>query len=382
MSAGNLKNYPEISFVENMSVEEIQNYYMDRMTEKYEELTGKKLFLAASDPVRLIAYADCLLLYQLVQYADRAGKMSLLKYSFGDYLENLGALKGIRRQNGAKAVTRLRFTMSAARPNVTVVPAGTRVTASDGVYFQTLEVLEIPQGVLTGEVNAACKDVGMQGNGYKPGDLNILVDPVAYIRAVENLTETMGGADVESDESLAERIYLAPSSFSVAGPNDAYAYWVKTYDTGIADVYVDSPKPGDVDIRFILQDGKLPDETMIEELQKFLEDGNIRPLTDHVTVQAPDIEEYEIDLTYYVNESDRMQTVSIMEQVGKAVDAYQKWQCGKVGRDINPDKLRTLIIQAGAKRVEIRSPEYRPITHTSVPVQTGETVTYGGIEDD
>ena len=363
MSAGNLKNYPEISFVENMSVEEIQNYYMDRMTEKYEELTGKKLFLAASDPVRLIAYADCLLLYQLVQYADRAGKMSLLKYSFGDYLENLGALKGIRRQNGAKAVTRLRFTMSAARPNVTVVPAGTRVTASDGV-------------------NAACKDVGMQGNGYKPGDLNILVDPVAYIRAVENLTETMGGADVESDESLAERIYLAPSSFSVAGPNDAYAYWVKTYDTGIADVYVDSPKPGDVDIRFILQDGKLPDETMIEELQKFLEDGNIRPLTDHVTVQAPDIEEYEIDLTYYVSESDRMQTVSIMEQVGKAVDAYQKWQCGKVGRDINPDKLRTLIIQAGAKRVEIRSPEYRPITHTSVPVQTGETVTYGGIEDD
>ena len=49
---------------------------MQAMQEKYQELTGKKLILHDADPLKLIAQADCLLLYQIAQYADRAGKMA------------------------------------------------------------------------------------------------------------------------------------------------------------------------------------------------------------------------------------------------------------------------------------------------------------------
>lgn len=383
MDIKDIKDFPEVSFIDNMSIEDIQLYYLSAMQEKYRELTGKELIMHDADPIRLVAYADCLLLYQIAQYADRAGKMALLKYSFGDYLEDIGALKGISRIKGAKAKTRMLFTLSDKRPGITIIPAGTRVTASDGVYFSTVDILEIPAGSLTGEVNAECHESGVKGNGYSCGTLKVLVDPVPYIDRVENILESEGGADLESDENLAKRIYLAPSSWSTAGPDDAYEYWVRTFDPAISDVRVDSDIPGEVDICFILKDGKLPEQTLIEELERYLQDEEIRPLTDKVTVSAPAIEEYEIELVYYINRSDRSRISSINEQIQAAVQDYIEWQREKIGRDINPDQLRKMLISAGAKRLEIRSPDFRRIPQKSLALLSGDiSVVYGGIEDD
>ena len=378
-----LENFPEVSFIENMSLEDIKSYYLTAMQERYRELTGKELILQEADPVRLIAYANCLMLYQIIQYTDRAGKLGLLKYSYGDYLENIGALKGIERIEGAAARTVLRFTLSTERPGVTIIPAGTRVTSGDSIYFQTVGNLEIAAGELIGEVGAECKEDGIKGNGYNVGELKILVDPIAYVNAVENITITEGGADLESDENLAERIYLAPSSWSVAGPDDAYKYWVKTFDPGITDVKVYSDTPGVVEIRFILSGGILPDDALIEAVKSFLMEDDIRPLTDNVVVMPPDIHEYGVDLTYYINESDRVRAAVIQEEVKKAVEEYISWQKEKIGRDVNPDKLRSMLLGAGAKRVEVRTPVFERLAWSSIAVISGEpTIQYGGVEDD
>ena len=378
-----LQDYPDVSFIDNMTIEDIQTAYLSALEEKYLELTGKKLEMAQADPLRLIAYADCLLLYQVAQYADRAGKMALLKYSYGDYLDNIGALKGIQRTPGAAARTNILITLSAKRNHVTIIPQGTRVTAGDGKYFETTEILEIPAGRLQGEVIAVCKEIGTIGNGYQPGEIKILVDPVPYVDKIENTSVAEGGADLETDENLAERIYLAPSSWSTAGPDDAYKYWVKTFDPAITDVRVDSDVPGQVDIRFLLQDGQLPDEAMTEELAKYLQNEDIRPLTDHVVVQAPTKKEYEISLTYYVNESDRTKANAIQSQIQTAVQEYVDWQKEKIGRDINPDQLRKMIVSAGAKRVELTLPAFEKISKADVAVLKGDAVIlYGGVEDD
>lgn len=383
MGMKSIEDFPEVSFIDNMSIEDIQSYYLNAMEKKYKQLTGRELVMHDADPARLVAYANCLLLYQIAQYAERAGKMALLKYSFGDYLENIGALKGISRQQGAAAKTMLRFTMSGVRPGTTVIPAGTRVTASDGVYFNTAEVLEIPAGSAEGEVLAECREMGTKGNGYPCGALKILVDPVPYICKVENIAVSEGGADLESDKNLAERIYLAPSSWSTAGPDDAYKYWVMTFDPAISDVRVESDIPGEVDISFILQGGQMPSETLIEELRRYLQDEEIRPLTDKVVVSAPGVEEYEIDLVYYVNRSERSMAASINEQAQAAVWDYVAWQQEKIGRDINPDQLRRRLIAAGVKRLEIRSPAFRKIPQGSIALlKNGVSAIYGGIEDD
>lgn len=376
-------DYPEVNFIDNLSIESISDFYIEEMRKRYRELTGRDLVLQEADPIRLMAYTNCLLLYQIARYADRAGKMALLKYSYGDYLENIGALKGIVRTQGAAAKTRIRFTLSAKRPGATLIKRGIRVTASDGVYFKTTDILEIPAGQLCGEVNAECREIGLKGNGYGIGEIKTLVDPVAYVDKVENISVSEGGADLESDENLAERIFLAPAAWSTAGPDDAYRYWVRTFNPAITDVMVGSDIPGEVDIFFILQDGKLPEETMVTELEQYLRNEEIRPLTDQVIVRAPETQEYEIDLTYYINRSDRARASAINDRVQEAVQQYIVWQRERIGRDINPDQLRKMLLLAGAKRLEIREPQFLAIAQASIALQVGEVqVLYGGIEDD
>ena len=109
----------------------------------------------------------------------------------------------------------------------------------------------------------------------------------------------------------------------------------------------------------------------------------MRPLTDWVVVRAPWIQEYEIDLTYYINKSDRARASTINDQVQEAVQKYITWQRERIGRDINPDQLRKMILLAGAKRLEIREPQFSAITKSGIAMQAGEIrVLYGGIEDD
>ena len=138
-----------------------------------------------------------------------------------------------------------------------------------------------------------------------------------------------------------------------------------------------------MEIRFILTDGVLPDDALIEAVKNFLMDADVRPLTDNVVVMAPDVQEYGIDLTYYINESDRTRAAVIQEQVQMAVNDYIAWQKEKIGRDVNPDRLLGLILKAGAKRAEVRAPTFQKITWSSLAVLSGEaTVQYGGVEDD
>ena len=210
-----------------------------------------------------------------------------------------------------------------------------------------------------------------------------MVDPVSYVDSVENIVETEGGADRESDENLAERIFLAPSAWSVAGPDDAYKYWVKTFDVAISDVKVFSPEPGVVEIYFLMQDGRLPDRAMLDGVEQFLMREDVRPLTDLVKVMAPETKSYPIDVTYYINESDRSRAGAIQAQIDQAIQEFVLWQKIKIGRDINPDQLRKLLVAAGAKRVQVRSPTFTRVEKNCVAVLEGEAqVIYGGVEDD
>ena len=184
-------------------------------------------------------------------------------------------------------------------------------------------------------------------------------------------------------ENLAERIFLAPSSWSTAGPDDAYKYWVKTFDAAITDVRVESETPGIVEIYFILQDGALPDEAMLEGVADYLREEGVRPLTDQVIVRAPEAQRYEISLDYYINASDRARAASIQENVRDAVRKYIEWQKQKIGRDINPDQLRKLVISAGAKRVIVNQPDFQRVASSGIAQLSGDAdVRYGGVEDD
>lgn len=189
-----LKQYPEISFIEGTSFEQFLSELLETYQKKYLELTGRDAALPEADPIRLILYSCSVLLYQGMQYIDRAGKMGLLKYSTGEFLDNLAALKKVERLPAQTAQAKVRFTLSALREESVSIPAGTRVKGRE-LFWATQEYGEIPAGSQTVELLVRCLTAGSIGNGLLPGEINILVDPINYIAKIENTAVSEGGED-------------------------------------------------------------------------------------------------------------------------------------------------------------------------------------------
>lgn len=378
-----IENTPEISFIDNKTVDNVRTEMVADFEAYMSQAEGAPVTLDRASVHRMILYSAAAQIYQAMQYIDRAGKQSMLKYSYSDFLDNLALLKGITRAPAAAATTTLRFTLSAVRDMATGIPMGSRVASSGAVFFATDEYAEIPAGSTTVDVPATCTVTGTEGNGLAVGELSTMVDPVPYMASVANLTATEGGAEIENDDDLAERVYLAPSAYSTAGPEDAYLYHAKKFNAGIGDVVATSNQAaGKVDIVFIMADGTTPGTTMINGLQDYLSAKTVRPMTDQVTVAAPAEVAYSITLTYYINRSDSARVVTIQEAVAQAVADYQTWQRA-IGRDINPSKLVAMIMAAGAKRVTVTAPTYTTVEATKVSALSGDPViTYGGLEDD
>lgn len=378
-----VKNAPDISFIDNRGVDDIRS----EMVADYErfmlEATGEGIKLNRASPHRMEIYAAAAQIYQAMQYIDRAGKQNLLKYSYSDWLDNVVLLKGITRLPAMASATTLRFTLSAVRQVATGISQGTRVAGPGKMYFYTAEYAEIPAGEMWVEVQAICTEPGAAGNGFGIGELSVLVDPIPYIAGVENVTVTEGGSDIESDEDLAERAHLAPSAYSTAGPEGAYEYWVKTYNPSIGDVKITSDQQaGTVDICFLMEDGSAPGEEAVTGLLEYLRTGDMRPMGDQVNVSAPVEVPYTVDFQYWISRYDSAQAMTIQAAVETATANYISWQ-RKIGRDINPSRLVQLVMAAGAKRVEVTSPQFVKVAPTVVSRLNGQPkVTYGGLEDD
>ena len=376
-----LKNLPDVSFIGDVTLKDIEDSLVRDYEEKYFETTGEKIILARADPVTLLLYACAVQFYQGYKYIDKAGKMDLLKYAYGPYLDHIASMKGITREQAKPARVMVRFTLSEVRPNTIEIPQGTQVTDGE-IYFETEKYAEIKAGEEKADVECVCLVSGVDGNDLQPGEIDTLVNPIPYVASVANIEKTAGGVDIEDDDSMKERVYIAPSKYSVAGPEDAYKYWVKTYNASISDVLVKSDDPVEVIIEFIMENGELPTEGIIQGLQIYLSDEQIRPLTDKVKVKAPDTVDYKLDVKYYINTSDLKRADTIKANVAAAVDQYVIWQRSKIGRDINPSQLIQMMVSAGAKRVEVKLPVFQIVGATNVAKLVSQNVAYGGIEDD
>lgn len=373
---------PEISFIDT-SLDEIEARLVKDYEEKYAEVTGNSISLKSGEPMQLALYACAVQFLMMYEDVDKAGKMNFYKYSFGDYLDNLVAFKSVERQQASPAVCTVRFTLSAIRASVISIPQGTRITTQGaGIYFATDEYAEIPIGDEYVDVMCTAMTDGEVGNGLAVGSLSVIVDPVAYVASCTNISETSGGLDKETDESLKDRAYLVPANYSVAGPEAAYRYHVMTAYPGVADVKITSPDACEVDIRVIGPNGTLLSEDVCQTIEDYLMDAQVRPQTDLVTVSSPELTTYDIDITYYINRSDVYYAATIQEAVQKAVAEYIVWQSEKIGRDIEPGKLVELCMAAGAKRVVVTSPEFDVVSDIAIPVLGSETITYGGLEND
>ena len=370
-----LSDLPDIEFV-NSDVKTVEAEVMAL----FKETTGRTL--AKGDPLRLFLLTITYIIVLLLKHIDYTGKQNLLRYANGNNLDHIGALVGCGRLAAAAAVTTIKVTLSAAQATATIIPAGTRFTAGDGIFFALDSPMVIAAGSTNGTGSATCTVTGVVGNDYPIGTLTTLVDPVPYVASVTNTTVSAGGADVQEDEPFREAIHMKPESFSTAGPTGAYEFHAKQASALISDVSVISPDPGDVVIRPLLEGGAIPETEMLNMVAAHLNTRTIRPLTDNVSVVAPTAIDYDVTLTYYIDSNDAAMASTIQTAVTAAVNDYIAWQKEKLGRDINPSELIRRVMQAGAKRVVVTAPTFTTLDKTKVAIADTVTVTLGGIEDE
>ena len=369
-----LKSLPDILFVD-ASKEAVEALIIG----EYEKAANRTL--AKGDPVRLFLLVIANIIILLLNKINETGKQNLLRYASGKNLDHLGALVGAERIPASAATTTIKVELSAALGNNATIPAGTRFTAGDNVFFSLDHTMIITAGQLTGQGSATCTQSGSIGNGYLAGQIKTLVDPLPYVKSVSNVTTSEGGADIQDDESYRNNIHEAPESFSVAGPEGAYKYHAKRASSQIVDVAVLSPTPGTVEVRPLLVGGEIPGSELINQVKAALDDKRVRPLTDKVTVLAPTKVEYALNVVIYIDRADETKASAIETAAKKAAEEYVLWQKSRLGRDINPSELIARLMSTGVKRVTVTSPTFTKLTDIQVAICNSSSVNMGGIED-
>ncbi len=341
--------------------------------------------LYPGDERRLFAEAQNAFLVSYQNTANEHFKQRFMQHSSGVVLDAHGESEGCPRLEKKKAETIERFNISAVLNTNVVISAGTRVTADSEKYFHTKEVAIIEAGKLYVDTVVEAVEGGDSYNGYGVGQLNHLVDQVPYVSSVTNLQATSGGDNGEpypeedggmGDANYKERIRLVQSTKSTAGAESTYEYYAKSADSSIEDVKVTSPQPCYVDIYVLCKDGETPSKDILAKVETACSAKHVRPLGDRVKAHGVEQVEYDIELKYYMPVDEENAVVEYVEGANGAIQKYIDWQCEKIAREINPDRLRSEILKSdtkpiGAERVEIISPSYRALTATQIARWSG-----------
>nr|DAO30254.1 MAG TPA: baseplate assembly protein [Caudoviricetes sp.] len=381
---GIFDSYPKVDFIEGITAEKLEAEMLSAFQRKRKELTGVDEVIPQSDDRRIILATCAYYLFHAYEQIDFSGKMGLLKYSKGAYLDNLGAFKGLQRLKAKKAISTLRFTLSGAQASNSVVPKGTKVSTEDGLTFETIKELIISKGEITGDVDSECNIPGIIGNGYKARTITKPVDNIPYVQSVQNITESSSGVDLESDEDFRERIYQYPDSYTNGGTKRSYEYWIKKASQHIKDVYL-GKRPNSTEIDVVLlwdnETGQYSDNDLAE-VKAAIDWDKMPVFTDTLTFQKPTAKDYSIDLDYYLYESDKYREAEIKKAVEESVKDYIAWQRSKLGRDINQNELVRRCMVSGAKRVVVRNPNFTTVQGIEIANCTSMSVTFKGWEDD
>lgn len=329
-------------------------------------------------------FGEALVAVFVALYSEFNDKMKqrTLRYARGQVLDAIGERYGVLRAAPAPASATFRFSVSSLHPENIIIPKGTKITADSKVYFETVKTVVLQAGTFSVDVDAVCTESGTAHNGYVAGTIKTLVDLIPFVGSVENTTTTSGGDDGEAydaagDERLRERIRLAPATQTTAGPESAYRYFAMTADPEIIDIAVESPSPNVINIYPLMQGGTIPDEATLDAVLAAFPD-DVRPMSDQVSILPPSAVEYDIEIKYYCSTENEADTIKAVEADGGAVDRYVEWQSAALGRSINPDQLRKLILcpdwdssLVGADRVEVVSPSFQSLDKTQVAKFSG-----------
>lgn len=161
-------------------------------------------------------------------------------------------------------------------------------------------------------------------------------------------------AVMESDTDYRLRIQQAFEGMSVAGSTGAYQFHGRSADGRVADISVISPEPACVTISVLSREnnGAASDE-LLAVVRAALNDEDVRPVADRVTVQSATIVDYTIDAALYLYPGPESEPV--LSAAKAKLQTYISAQ-HRLGRDIRKSAIYAALHVEGVQRVELAAP--------------------------
>lgn len=202
--------------------------------------------------------------------ADWVLDQSFPQTAQGIYLDDHAAMRGIARQEAAKAEGTLRFSVADAPVGDLSIPQGSVCMTESGVRFQTTQTAVLAAGMLTADVPAEALEGGSGGNAAANSVTVLTACPVG-ITGCTNPAAFTGGTDAEGDDALRARV-LASFQRLPNGANAAfYEEQALRHEGVVAAAAVGRARGiGTVDV-YIATAAGAPDNALVKEVETDLQ---------------------------------------------------------------------------------------------------------------
>ena len=187
-------------------------------------------------------------------------------------------------------------------------------------------------------------------------------------------------AVMESDDDFRLRVASAFEGLGVAGPTGAYEYHAKSADGRVADASAISPSPACVTVTVLSREGngEAPAD-LLAVVDAALNDEDVRPVADRVTVQSASIVNYAVEAVLYLYPGPEAEPVRAAAE--KKLAAFVSAQA-RLGRDIRKSALYAALHVEGVQRVELAQPAADVVLDkTQAAYCTGYSITVGGSDE-
>lgn len=214
------------------------------------------------------------------------------------------------------------------------------------------------------------------------------LDHLGANNGIERLTITPANPDaippitavMESDDDFRVRIPQAFEGLSVAGPTGAYEYHARSADGRIADASAISPSPACVTVTVLSREGNgTAPQDLLDKVFTALNDENVRPVADRLTVNTADIVDYHIAATLYFYPGPEAEPIRAASEA--QLQNYISTQ-RRLGRDIRKSAIYAALHVEGVQRVDLAAPIADVVLDkTQAAYCTGYTLIAGGSDE-
>lgn len=193
----------------------------------------------------------------------------------------------------------------------------------------------------------------------KGSDLDQLAANVSLKRLVVQAADPSAIPPVlevlEEDDALRERVQMVYEGLTTAGPRNSYILHARNASGQVADATAESPSPAVVTVTVLsgLSDSDAGEASpeLLEVVAAWLNDDDVRPVADRVTVQRAEILRYRIDAVLYMA-STGAEVEATMVEAKRRLAAWVNPR-RRLGVEVARSGIDAQLHIAGVSRVEL-----------------------------